>query len=39
MSGELGIGVVVAVVGAGGTLVTLGLVAVLTTVLRRLFPA
>src|SRR5438445_134820 len=39
MSGELGIGVVVAVVGAGGTLVTLGLVAVLTTVLLLLFGA
>ena len=39
MSDELNVGVVVAVVSAAGTLAALGVVALLTVALRRLFPA
>lgn len=38
MSGDLAVGFVVAVVGAGGTLVMLGIVAVFTAALHRAFP-
>lgn len=39
MSAELQLGVVIAVVGSGGTLLMLGIVALFSAVLRRLFPA
>jgi len=39
VSAELQLGVVIAVVGSGGTLLMLGIVALFSAVLRRLFPA
>jgi len=39
VTGELGVGLVVAIVSAAGTLVALGIVALFTVALSRLFPA
>jgi hypothetical protein len=36
---ELQLGVVIAVVGSGGTLLMLGIVALFSAILRRAFPA